>query len=230
MTRRRSTGLLLLTSLAAGALRPSLPRAQDVEKKYQPQTPAFVKPGAAVSEEVPVAPPNFGPGMSTPPLGSGKLDPYGPRSKGPDDLRMEKEMAEGGEGGPDPGTPAEPLPPSGGGAAGDDEPLKPFTKQDAQINLPTVVQTYFAENAHDDVFPLRDGKTKQVWKLQLERVTKIRPLGGSKYVGCAEMVTADNAHKLDVDFTVDFSSDRWRVKQVRIHIVDGKKRFTYRRR
>ncbi|MBI4349533.1 MAG: hypothetical protein HY553_22045 [Elusimicrobia bacterium] len=122
---------------------------------------------------------------------------------------------------PDAEAPASPAP--------EPEPVDtgPMTLGVARTNFATVVESYILQNQLDEAMPLKD-KTGKRWRLRLERIEseKVRELAPNRFVGCAFM--RDGRHRLDVDFTVDLSGPRWRVKAVNIHKVDGKPRFKYK--
>ncbi len=101
-----------------------------------------------------------------------------------------------------------------------------MTPSGARSNYSTIVENYILQHSKDEVLPLKD-KTGRKWLLRLERVdlAPLRELKQGFYVSCVQM--RDGKDRLDVDFTVDFSTARWRVSSVNVHRLNGKPRFKY---
>lgn len=114
--------------------------------------------------------------------------------------------------------PAPPPPP---------ETIGPMTLSGARSNYSTIVENYILQHSKDEALGLKD-KTGRKWRLRLERIdlSPLRELKDGFYVSCVRM--SDGHDKLDVDFTVDFSTPRWRVQSVNVHKVNGKARFKYK--
>ncbi|MBI3550528.1 MAG: hypothetical protein HY078_15935 [Elusimicrobia bacterium] len=101
----------------------------------------------------------------------------------------------------------------------------PMNMVDAVDNFKTVVQTHMLQNSTDGSLVLKDkGET---FTLEIERILDdtIHKTGAHKVTGCVAMREQKRGdHKVDADFTVDFSGEKWEVASVRIHKVDGKAR------
>lgn len=107
-----------------------------------------------------------------------------------------------------------------------DKPRGPMSFKDARENYPTVVENYILQKGRNGLLPFKD-KNGRLWKLELEAVhtQPMRKLKKDVFTSCASMHAGSDA--LDVDFTVDFSGDRWRVTSLYVHKVNGKPRFKY---
>ncbi|MBI4422366.1 MAG: hypothetical protein HY554_01485 [Elusimicrobia bacterium] len=122
--------------------------------------------------------------------------------------------------------PEEAPPPAKARPAEDAKPRGPMSLSDAKVNFATVVENFILEKSPKGYLPLKDA-SRRIWRLELETVhaKPMRKLKSNVFTSCASMRAGRDA--LDVDFTVDFGGEHWRVTQTHIHKVNGKPLFKY---
>ncbi len=75
-----------------------------------------------------------------------------------------------------------------------------------------------------DVYDKEAGKTR---KLSLIRVHERVGKTGDYYYSCADFKDTESKEMLDLDLDVEHKNEKLSVKDVRIHKVNGKERYTY---
>src|SRR5581483_3752118 len=106
------------------------------------------------------------------------------------------------------------------------ETVPPVNLDSARINLPAVVEAYIARHSSKGVWTIKD-KSGRVWHLKQPKTLAdtTRNTGPGLYSAHVMLNTAKPPkHRLDLDFTVDFSGADWRVQSYRLVKIDGKPR------
>lgn len=99
--------------------------------------------------------------------------------------------------------------------------IEPMSLMDARMNYSTVVETHLAANSPQGHWPYRDAKTGAVWPLGLQKIDErsLRELGANRFAGCVLFTRKDTGALVDMDLTVDFSGDIWKISAVKLHKV-----------
>lgn len=94
-----------------------------------------------------------------------------------------------------------------------------ITPADAAANFETIVQTFITDRSPKGYWPLRDKKTGRLLKLKLESLDPktVGPTGRpGYYFARARLLEITDGTSVDCEFTVDFTTDRWVVKGMRL--------------
>lgn len=91
------------------------------------------------------------------------------------------------------------------------------------------VRAHIKSRQENGVLRVSDDATDRVWPLKLIglRRDRVAPARDGSFHTCADFLTVDGDHQVDVDFSARRSTASWVVEPERIHRVDGKARFLY---
>ncbi len=99
----------------------------------------------------------------------------------------------------------------------------PSIKGDLRSNIQQSMQSYIDQQSIDGDMYVYDAKKGKLLKLQLTKLHDGIVKKGDFYVSCADFHD-QKGRKIDVDFMVRTSGDRFVTTQALIHSVEGKKR------
>lgn len=92
-------------------------------------------------------------------------------------------------------------------------PAGPMSLEDARINFQTVVESYLAERSRASAWLLKQKGSPKPLRLKLLSIDggSIKPAGPNRYSGSAAFKELSKGRRVRVLFTVDFSSEQWKV-------------------
>lgn len=120
----------------------------------------------------------------------------------------------------------------GGKEHGGTEPAKEdkgaTVKKPSANEIRAAMKSYAEEKSKaTGTFDIKDPETKNVRKLQLEKVHERVGKTGNYYYSCADFKDTVSGEKLDLDLDVQDKDGVLSVVDVRIHKLNGKERYTY---
>lgn len=101
----------------------------------------------------------------------------------------------------------------------DESASRTISPADAAANFETIVNSFITDRSAKGYWPLRDKKTGRLLKLKLESLDPktVRSTGREGYYFArARLIDTVSGEPVDCEFTVDFTSDRWAVKGMRL--------------
>ena len=117
---------------------------------------------------------------------------------------------------------APPAPPAASASA--PEETGPVTMREARIEWSAAVESYVDGHSAGGGWRVRDRRGRG-WRLRLlkAREETVRETQPGFYTGIATLKSAGGrAHRLDMEFTVGFSMEGWKVQQYAIKKIDGR--------
>lgn len=95
---------------------------------------------------------------------------------------------------------------------------------DIRAAMKKYVEEKTAKSGAFEIFDSEAGKTR---RLELIRVHERVGKTGSYYYSCADFKDIDSKEMFDLDLDVEAKDGKLSVREVRIHKVEGKERYTY---
>jgi len=111
----------------------------------------------------------------------------------------------------------------------DKKGVEAATNEPSKAQIQKTMKEYINEQSEkkDGAFEVNDPETGKIRRLKLTRIHDRVGKTGDLYYSCADFNDLDSKETLDLDLDVESRDGKLSVKDVRIHKVAGKERYTY---